>query len=826
MEKQISFSDFLKEGALKEEHTSRKEEHENKKHPIRLLSAEPVADLKLKSFWKDLRKFYRTGEKENRIKGNYYPVIPSPYLKGTKWLIDYPFFLPEEDDGLTLKQLLAETIDDLFEKDRVKIIRSNLGRILEIFRKSMEDGSKAYEFGEIKEYVFDEFIRLEVHGNTGERFIKNVQLLKEKLPEKGKLINFSSLAPLYILRHQLKKLKYKRIEAAKNIEQTISDLEELILIESKKQPQKEKSSELDFASNLISIEKVEDLIPHEGGEKMSEERFARIKDILNTLNQGKKWLGQKQSVIIATKRVADLLAIDQVFDQSEFLIVEQSQVCQKSHDVFDSEIEAFTPIMAALRMAKLELKSQFNEEVHTEYFKYFNWHRLTAEEIDLAPSILLFSLTNVLLDENLSNLSKLLSANKPIKVCSFSQEIIKEPNPFVDWEDASYSYKQDIVSFGISQRGTHTFQGSLDQPLNLSEGYFKALKGLNPSLINTLIPAKISNRKDFIQITSAVEGRYFPILQYDVNEGKWGSRFNIDSNPQPEKDWPEYLVKYENDSKEESEMVLPFTYADYKALNVDKVAELMLVPEEFATDNLLPIATFLNLSNEELTGKVPFIWLVDEENVLVRAAMPYMWAISCQERLEYWNYIQELGGVNSHHVETALKRSKEEWENEKSKEIEGLKAHFQKEIQKTKDDAVGNAMKSLSNVLMDFESFGTTVSPKKEIEKGEGVKKKEMAPQKEEEKPQPKEVKKPVLKEVTLDSFNCTSCNDCIDKLPAVFAYNEDKQAYVKDPNKGSYEEIVEAAEGCPARCIHPGLPKDPKDPKNLEWIKRASKFN
>ena len=58
-----------------------------------------------------------------------------------------------------------------------------------------------------------------------------------------------------------------------------------------------------------------------------------------------------------------------------------------------------------------------------------------------------------------------------------------------------------------------------------------------------------------------------------------------------------------------------------------------------------------------------------------------------------------------------------------------------------------------------------------------------------------------------------------------MFRYNSEKQAYLADPRAGTYAELVMAAERCPARCIHPGLPLNPDEPGLEEWIERAKPF-
>ncbi len=55
-----------------------------------------------------------------------------------------------------------------------------------------------------------------------------------------------------------------------------------------------------------------------------------------------------------------------------------------------------------------------------------------------------------------------------------------------------------------------------------------------------------------------------------------------------------------------------------------------------------------------------------------------------------------------------------------------------------------------------------------------------------------------------------------------MFQYNSDKQAYIADPQAGTYKQLVTAAEKCPARCIHPGKPKPGDETVTEDLISRA----
>jgi ferredoxin len=82
-----------------------------------------------------------------------------------------------------------------------------------------------------------------------------------------------------------------------------------------------------------------------------------------------------------------------------------------------------------------------------------------------------------------------------------------------------------------------------------------------------------------------------------------------------------------------------------------------------------------------------------------------------------------------------------------------------------------------------------------------------------------------VLDEAWIETVRCTSCNECTNLNGMLFAYDQNKQAYIKDPAGGPYRDLVVAAEKCPAAIIHPGKPLNPDEPHLQELLERAKPF-
>ncbi len=58
------------------------------------------------------------------------------------------------------------------------------------------------------------------------------------------------------------------------------------------------------------------------------------------------------------------------------------------------------------------------------------------------------------------------------------------------------------------------------------------------------------------------------------------------------------------------------------------------------------------------------------------------------------------------------------------------------------------------------------------------------------------------MKGIKIDRDECTSCGQCADDLPEVFAMDDDDITVVIEGHKGSEEDIQEEMDACPGECI------------------------
>ncbi len=783
----------------------------------------PSSEEELLNYRKKLRQYFLQGKKtEDSCPSNVVPVLLTTMLQRNIESLDYPILCNEDNRNLTnLYNILHKLILDHFNKDDANILIDNLPRMISQAQEKAieEDAVRNYEL--VVNDVFESFTQNGSQSGENASFLEQCEQIKIHLLEKSStVIDFSKSTVFQILNWQLKNRKERNQTFLKTLKKSISGLNEILLLhmDEKGSPQ----DHFDFAEELISFDKIQDMAPAVVSSSLPEARLNRLRQCYQTLSEAHKSYSKSCCTIFASQKLAEEFVLNKIMDQATLEVTSKGS-CAKAREYYKNEIRSFVQIIAALRLADLEIKQQYNEDLHNSYFAGFALSHLSDDDIRNFHSLIVVEESRNLTQQPKDFLALLLEgAFANVLAINRFDEI----SGTFQQNDLDETYLE-LAALAIFRRNTCVFQGGADTPDWLNESLQKGLDAPCPTLWNILISKPEPNQEhtDILSLKIAIESRYFPRLVYNLQSGDdFGSHFDLSENPQPEQQFSSYQQEILVTRKKKIENYHLST-ADFLAFSPDNCKLLEIVPSRFWHKELIPLAEYLTLPADAQDGKVPFIWVVDEQNTLQKAAIPVSWLQRCRARLDYWLFLQELGGVNSNRIRHTLEEAKSQWETSKETEIEEIKAQLLTEFESTRTDDLEKAIRRILNALIDGDQDFTKLQQPSSITTiptGEASK-----TEHEPELDQTGEIIKPTIQSnVWVESDECTSCSDCIDALPSVFKYNSDKLAYVHNPKGSTYAQIVKTAEKCPARCIHPGLPHDSSEPGLEKLIKRAEKYN
>lgn len=796
-------------------------------------------EQKISSFWKALRAFYRNAQGGGIRGRGLHPALLQSYIDLRHVRYDYPVWIADENmvsedtpEVRSLTDLLSQAVGDIAPAPQdAKILKDNIGRLELIVRESMDADAVSIPFTEI---LWPALAKLEsqlnIKGQEEKTFSEDLKKFKNSLPASGKLAAYTHETPFLLLAAAVRKQfhrSYRQIkEEAGHLK---SKLEELLRVECQKRPDATAPDKLKdvygYGASFINFEKFSNVIPEASTEMMPPERLARIERTAAILGKADTYFTHDCISVIAENINGKVIGDwSQIFTRSNIQVADKRIVCSEAQNAFESHMRSMAELIGALRIARLEISERYRDEIHNAYFAGFDWRSFTMEEMMLCPPVLLIASADELMQHGLTDFSRLLSSHKPIKTVAVKSnvQITHHAEPT---SQTPFSFPQELGAMAITHRNAYVFQSTSIHPDSLYEGLIKGISSFSPALFYILSPKGDAVISGYAWAGSALESRAFPEFTYDQRRGvQWGSRFNVEKNPQASKDWPEYELNFADAHGQSMTMILPFTFADFASQDSFFAEHFLDVPAQFWSDDLVLYSDYLKMEPTEAYTKIPFIWMVDRENQLHKVAVTHFLVLYGQERLDFWHFIQEFGGINSYHVERAIEKVRQEMLDEKQKELAVLNDAHQSEIEQVRQSTAREAMEKLSSILLELDTVEIKPTERKAapVVTNEAVAQKAVEP----EVPKVVEEEAAISTDPWLDTIRCTSCNECINVNPNLFKYNGSKQAYIADAKAGTYAQLVKAAEKCPAKCIHPGMPLNADESGLDELVKRAAAFN
>ncbi len=463
--------------------------------------------------------------------------------------------------------------------------------------------------------------------------------------------------------------------------------------------------------------------------------------------------------------------------------------CAAAAQAFRERLAEVAELVKAISIAELETQGRYVDAEHRLVFDSFDEHSLTADDLARFPDYLVCIPPDRNDAPENANLMEMLSSGLPVKVLVQTSDLL---------EDASIGTGR--FAFGVRSArlataamglgGMFVLQSTSANLFALRAQIGRGLACRGPALFSVFAGSAqpASPLPTYLTAAAAMQSRAFPAFSYDAAAGSnWAARFSLENNPQPDDDWSVETLEFVDAALQRASERCAFTFADFVLCDARHAAHFALVPRERWNAAMLPAADWLALDEREAAQRVPYLLAVDASDALQRVIVDARLMQAARRCLLLWHRLQEHGGVHDSHAERLLAREKAAWAAEHAAQAPAAAAPAAA--------AAATAGASAAAAAGAAAAAEPAAAPEHSRD------------------------------EAWIDTARCPSCNECQLINDRMFGYDERKQAFIKDLAAGSYRQLVEAAESCQVAIIHPGAPRDPKEPGLEELLVRAEPF-
>ena len=462
--------------------------------------------------------------------------------------------------------------------------------------------------------------------------------------------------------------------------------------------------------------------------------------------------------------------------------------CSAALAAFRERMPKLIELARAIAIAELEIDGQYSEAKHDALFEQFGANGLDPQDLAPFPDYLVCVNAAKLGADEHAQLMEILSSTLPIKVLLQIDDILEESSSGDGKLSAGVRSRQ-IANMAIGLNEVYVLQSASSNLYRFRERMLRGLAYRGPALFSVYSGANAaaSDLPPYLMSAAAMESRAFPAFTYDPSAGaNWASRFYLEANSQVDLDWPIQGFAYEDEEHQRVSEDLAFTLVDFVASDRRYARHLARVPREKWNGSMIPVDESLTRERKGLPDKVPSVLMVDADNVLQRVIVDERLIREARRCREMWHSLQELGGVHNSHAEKLLARERKAWEE-----------RMQQEAEATAAAAPAPAAAAAASASVAPAAAGAPAEAEPERSSDEAY----------------------------IETPRCATCNECTNINNKMFMYDGNKQAYIADINAGTYAQLVEAAENCQVAIIHPGKPRNPKEPGLEELMKRAEAF-
>jgi hypothetical protein len=735
--------------------------------------------------------FHLTGKRgddaiEKVIPQDIRPALLAPYRQLQELRYDFPLILLDDDNSQAFIDTLSGVINRLLreiapEGNAGEQLRQHVIRLECRMRELVSNG-----FDSTLDALWakaEKSLLSERSKSRAASLENSLETARFALSIEGKVIDCDERLPTRLLRHAWAKVEARRTRRSLDqIDTLIIRLRNILKVDDLKTgrsrtPQKIKQTlgrryKDAFDFELMS-EILRDATPHN---RLPTDRRRRVRAALSIL-ESQKFFARDDGGKHA---------------QYGFVFTSASGALQ----AYNERLPEIANVIKAIAIAELECENAYRVQNHTAYFDRFGAQALGPDDLALFPSYLICLQESECDTRDKAELMEIASSDLPMKVLLQVSDALGEPSP-VDGQLHHGAFVQQFANTFVALGNAYVLQAASSGLYQQREQIRRGMEYRGPAIFSIFAgnASTASNLPAYLTAAAAMESRIFPAFSYDPAAGPGlAERFSIGNNPEIEAAWPCRELRYEDEDLQTIIEQQAFTLVDFAVTDPRYADYFALAPRESWTGEMFPVANYLDLADEDAFDKVPYVPVVDGSNILQRLVVDdslIRVARRCRDR---WHVLQEHGGIHNSYASELMTKERAAWESEKEKEIQTIRAEFARTDQSQPAVAVA-------------------VAPQPEPEDAE-------------ESPVLADQAATVISDDPfIDTPSCTTCDECTNKNNRMFAYDENKQAYIKDPDAGTYRELVEAAEVCQVAIIHPGKPRNQSEAGLDELIKRAEPF-
>ncbi len=494
--------------------------------------------------------------------------------------------------------------------------------------------------------------------------------------------------------------------------------------------------------------------------------------------------------------------------------------CSQALEAWHERLPRLVELTKAIAIAELEVKGDYREADHDAVFASFGANRVGVAERARFPDYLARIDTGTITPTEFTRVLDALASGLPLKILLQTDDILA---PLVD-DPARASFglcARTLTNAAIALNETFVLQSSASNLPRLRDRLFAGLDYPGAALFSVFSGASghAGDIPPYLVAAAAMESRAFPAFVHDPSAGAdCAARFSIAGNPQPEQDWPVHRLDYEDAEHQRVGETVAVTAVDFLACDRRYAAHFALVPRADWNGQMVEAAEAIAHGTDTASGSVPCLLMVDAGNRLQKVMADDCMIREAGRAGAMWRSLRELGGIRNSHAERLLAHERAAWQEQQQREVAAARAVAVAEASTPQGASQGALQGASPGAPADAPARGTNIA----VARIAGAKAAatetavaEAAVSEPERSPD----------EPYIETARCSSCNECTQINDKLFAYNKDKQAYIADVTAGTYRQLVEAAESCQVSVIHPGKPRNPKEPGLDELLKRAELF-